>query len=211
MIDSLYPHEFQKLEHDDLLFRVARQRILNWWRAFYEHAVKVVKAGYEEFKLKHRNTTKADIKKWAAKALDPDIGFAFWESPPTREDPTAHGNLQSIYILTTFAPHIAATANSHYEECQPPIGALSMALTAVDFSFSVYTTGEYVPPKDKFDQEGVGHISDWHLKDAVLPALKKHDQWSVFMERATQFSLDESWIALPPVPTRNSLSCSNCL
>ncbi|KAI1783346.1 hypothetical protein LXA43DRAFT_1102646 [Ganoderma leucocontextum] len=209
MVDSLYPREFQKLEQTDLLIRVARQRILNWRRAFYERATKVVKAGYQEFKLKHPKATKADIKTWAIKAVDPDTGLAFWETLPTCEDPMAHGNLQSVYVLTTFAPHINAVADSHFEDHQPPISALSLALAAVDFAFSAYRTGEYVAPKDKFDQEGVGKISDWYLKDAVLPALKKSDRGGLYMLTALAAAVDPwgnltqdvSWILLDMSPT----------
>lgn len=55
----------------------AHQRILNWCHGFYEHATKIVKAGYEEYKFRNLNATTAKLKKWATDAVDPDKRHAF--------------------------------------------------------------------------------------------------------------------------------------
>ena len=43
----------------------------------------MVKA-FKAHKSKHPNATKADIKQWVESAINLNTGFAFWESPPTR-------------------------------------------------------------------------------------------------------------------------------
>ena len=77
-----------------------------------------------------------------------------------------------------FAPHIHLTTNSHYEKCQPLFRVLCLALIAVclvitsmvdcwitsspqvDFAFLAYRLGKYVILTKKFDQQGVGYISN---------------------------------------------------
>ncbi|KAI1786867.1 hypothetical protein LXA43DRAFT_1098816 [Ganoderma leucocontextum] len=184
MINSLYPLHFQELEFNDLLVRVRR--------AFFKRANNLVAAAYKAYKSKHPNATKADVSQWVKSALDPDTGFALWETPPTREDPMAHGSLLSTFVLSTFAPHISATADSHFEERPPPIGALSLALAAIDFTFMAYSTGEYVTPKKNWDNVHGGEATEWYLVDTVQPALKKVDLWSLVMERAAQFNTGQA-------------------
>lgn len=50
-----------------------------------KRALTAVATAFKAYKLKHPNATKADVKQWVESALDPDTGFAFWETPPTRQ------------------------------------------------------------------------------------------------------------------------------
>nr|VWP01047.1 Glycerol-1-phosphatase [Ganoderma boninense] len=130
----------------------------------------------------------ADIKKWADSAIDADTRFAFWETPPTRQDPAPHGNLLSTFVLSTFALHLKATAGSHFEERPPPVAALSLTLATIDFAFAQYSSGEYVASKMQWDNVRGGEATEWYLEDTVKPTLKKPDRWSQLMERAQEFS-----------------------
>ena len=83
-----------------------------------------------------------------------------------------------------------------------------MSFPQVDFAFLAYKSGTYVTPTKKFDQQGVRHVSDWYLKDAVCPAVKKGDRWSAFIKRAMEFSIEEAFSAgvESPEPPRISNS-----
>lgn len=59
-----------------------------------------VAAAFKAYKLKHPNATKADVKQWVESALDLDTGFAFWETPPTRQVRNVNGWSQPLFANT---------------------------------------------------------------------------------------------------------------
>ncbi len=51
--------------------------------------------------------------------------------PGCDQNGKARGMFTSVYMLRTFAPHLAVVSQSHIEESKPQFGALAMAAAAV--------------------------------------------------------------------------------
>ncbi|PIL36990.1 hypothetical protein GSI_00682 [Ganoderma sinense ZZ0214-1] len=187
-IKQLFPRKQYELTSNDIIVRVARQRVANWRRGFLDRAINAVAAGYKQFKVKHPDASKHDVADWANDAMDVKTGFALWEAPPTDTDPKPHGALCSEYVLQTFGPHFKAIQGSLLADSSPPVGALSLALAALDVAFECYESGQPTPLQSNFDQALGGVATEDYLRLAVRPLLDTRDRWDEVMDLAKQYA-----------------------
>ncbi|KAI0684662.1 hypothetical protein C8T65DRAFT_701968 [Cerioporus squamosus] len=185
LIDELCPARDCTLVASDKLVVVVNQSLRNWRRSFFSRAQAAVEAGYQEFLEANPLATRTDIKNWQTEAVHPKRGAAWWGTLPSNFNPKPSGPLLSTYIIKVFSPHFKYIANSHLEESQPPIGALSLACAAVDLAFDCYATGKYVAPTSQFDVEFGGESCDDFLEGTILPLMEKDPEaWNKLMEVA---------------------------
>ncbi|KAI1785119.1 hypothetical protein LXA43DRAFT_1100679 [Ganoderma leucocontextum] len=188
LINQLFPRKHYELASSDIIVRVTRQRIMNWRRAFLDRAINVAATAYQNFKTEHPNASKRDVANWAEGAMDLKTGFALWEVPPTDKDPKPHGGLRSPCVLQTFGPHFKSICGSILADSPPPIGALSLALAALDVAFQCYESGELAPPQSNFDVALGGVATDDYLRLAVAPCLETPDRWEQVMDMAKEYA-----------------------
>ncbi len=129
---------------------------MNWRNGFLGRALTVVKEGEKAFIARvkimtGKKATSADVKAWADAAIKSNGGEAWYQQPATAEvrpllvlaylytnpfagcdqNDKARGMFTSLYMLRTFAPHLAVIRQSYFEESKPQLGALAMATAAV--------------------------------------------------------------------------------
>ncbi|KAH8091745.1 hypothetical protein BXZ70DRAFT_1067315 [Cristinia sonorae] len=125
-------------------------------------------------KIKHlKLKTPEQVASWARKSVEGQ-GAAFWRVPEENGQ-RATGALQSEYILHAFAHHLKHIEGSMLDQLDiedfdsntPPIGAIALAATVVQLSFSKYQTGTYNSVVKFSDSEpSVMAIWGGHLKNA---------------------------------------------
>ncbi|TFK87767.1 hypothetical protein K466DRAFT_565190 [Polyporus arcularius HHB13444] len=177
------------VEESDLVFRVTRQRLINWRDGFLSRALTVVKEGYHTFLAQHKaatrcNATIADIITWTDDALDRAGGEAWWEYPITAQNSEAQGMFKSKYMLRTFGPHLAVVNESRLEEEKPQFGALAMAAAAVEVAFLCYRTGTYAAPEGNFEKIDGAQLSAKWVSGGVIRLYNKQSRWVSMMVAA---------------------------
>ncbi|TFK88771.1 hypothetical protein K466DRAFT_564568 [Polyporus arcularius HHB13444] len=177
------------VEDTDLVFKVTRQRLINWRDGFLNRALTVVKEGYKTFLAQHkaatkRNATIAEVVTWADDALDRAGGEAWWEHPMTARCDNPQGMFKSVYMLRTFGPHLGVINDSCLEEAKPQFGALAMAAAAVEVAFKCFRSGTFAAPEGNFEKIDGADLSCKWASGGVIKLYNKQSRWDSMMDAA---------------------------
>ncbi|KAI0358656.1 hypothetical protein OH77DRAFT_1510009 [Trametes cingulata] len=198
LIDKLCPEKHHTVTTSEQLYKVARQAVYNWRRAFMTRAHSVVKKSVADmkqsstFRRLYAGRVAEGVAEWATDA-NRFGGAAHWEKPDTAEDGRPAGALKSRYVLQTYAFHIKKIEQSIFTaSLGPPRGALALACTAVEIAFKCYTSGTFREPVDKFEYDAVGSIFKAWKEGSVDPIVEKPLRFQELRTRALEYVPDKS-------------------
>ncbi|KAI0323376.1 hypothetical protein GY45DRAFT_1376367 [Cubamyces sp. BRFM 1775] len=138
IIDMVCDDGTYRVTKQDTVYRLIQQKVYDWRIGMSNAAITVIS---EELARKFGTSPLPSVVRHWVDAAIADGGEAFWAKP--HPDPQfAHGKLQSIYILKTFATHLTATRDSMYDYGYPA-GALALATAAVQKAFPRFREGKY--------------------------------------------------------------------
>ncbi|KAI0688828.1 hypothetical protein C8Q76DRAFT_803289 [Earliella scabrosa] len=181
LINDLCPRADYHLTKQDILYKVIQQEIYEWRSGFPNAVVSIIND--KIFELFGANPKRPQVQTWVRQALA-DGGEALWGKPDNRHPERARGSLQSRYVLGAFGTHLAATDGAIYVY-GPPVGALSLAATAVQHVLGMYKTGKFIPGK-AFSAANVSYLTESWYRKAVARYARNEEKFRKLVRKATK-------------------------
>ncbi|TFK84481.1 hypothetical protein K466DRAFT_567207 [Polyporus arcularius HHB13444] len=182
LLNDLCPRAEYRLSKSDVIYKVIQQEVYEWRSRFASAAISAVDdAISEKFGA---NPRRAEVQAWIRDATSPG-GESLW-AQPHRNPERAHGSLQSRFVLRSFATHLHATNGSIYLY-GPPVGALSLAATAVQHVFPMYKTGRFIPGR-AFSSANVGYLTESWYRKSVRRYARREEKFAKLARKASRFA-----------------------
>ncbi|OJT08351.1 hypothetical protein TRAPUB_751 [Trametes pubescens] len=190
LFDGVFPQHQYDLEVDvDSVYGWCKQQAYDWRHNFQKHANTAVQherdARLADEALSDAERSAHGIRIWLTQATTTG-GEAMWGEPDIRTPRNARKQLHSKYILQVLADHLQGTVGSIMQNDQYPVGALALAITAVQRAFEWYLHDHPKGIKQEpFSVRNIGGLTAHWRNTAVADLLKMPHRFEQLLESAT--------------------------